>query len=267
MLKYFCFFLILGFSFFAEAQQKKAMTYQQQVQAQRSVRDAPRAIPETRFRILAMFDQAFTSPKTLNDFKNEELWAGTNAAGDTFSSLPGFITGFGVKSGAAVYSLELAQYGTKLPGGSVSSTTTVRDSLDVQTLQLAYDHVFQDDPNDSIELGVGAGVALKFRYINHIATTSIGQPDNETAIVWEDTPFILKIRTAYNYYFSENVGVRLGVGYQYLTSDSLKAADNYNANYFGTPITSGRTLTDANNQNVKVDLSGITASLGLSVNF
>lgn len=267
MIKMFCFFFILSFSGFAEAQQKKAMTYQQQVQAQRSVRDAPRAIPEATFRLLAMFDQAFTSPKDLNDFKNEQLWSGTNAAGDTFSALPGFSAGIGYKSGSSIYSLELDQHGKKLSGGSVSSTTTARDSLDVQTLQLVYDYVFQDDPDDSIELGVGAGLALRFRYTNHVTTSSIGQPDNESAIAWEDTPYVFKLRAAYNYYFSENVGARLGVGYQFLTSDNLKAADNYNASYFGVPVTSGKTLTDVNNQNVKIDLSGVTASLGLTVNF
>lgn len=260
-------FAILVFSTLTLAQQKKAMTYQQQVQAQRSVRDAPRAIPETTVRILMSYDNAFTSPKELNDFRNDQLWAGTEASGETFSSLGGFSAGIGYKSGPSVFSIELDQHGKKLSGGTVSSTTTVRDSIDVQTLQVVYDHVFQDSPEDSIELGFGAGVALRFRYINHITTSSIGSPDNETAIIWEDKPFVLKIRTAYNYYFSENVGVRVGVGYQYLMSDSLKAADTYNATYFGVPVTSGKPLTDANNQNVKIDLSGITASLGLSVNF
>jgi hypothetical protein len=259
--------VILLLPLLSEAQQKKAVTFQQQVQSQRAVRDAPRAIPETHFRILAGFDQLFTSPKELNDFRNDQLWVGTPAAGETFSALQGFNVGIGYKNESSVYSLELEQHGKKLSGAAVSTTTTVRDSIDVQTLQLVYDHVFQDSPEDSIELGIGAGMALKFHYINHITNSSIGLPDQETGVTWKSTPFVLKVRTAYNYYFSENVGVRVAVGYQYLVSDNLEAAENYNVTYFGIPVTSGKTLTDANNQNVKIDLSGVQLSAGLSVNF
>jgi len=263
--------LIFILPLLSEAQQRKAVTFQQQVQSQRAVRDAPRAIPETHFRILASFDQAFTSPKQLNDFRNEQLWVGTPAAGETFSALPGFNFGIGYKDGSSIYSLELGQHGQKLSSAqtssSVSQTTSVRDSIDVQTLQLVYDHIFQDSPDDAIELGLGAGMALRFHYINHITNSAIGVPDQETGVTWKAAPFVLKVRAAYNYYFSENVGVRAAVGYQHLVSDNLEAADNYNVTYFGVPVTSGKTLTDANNQNVKIDLSGIQASFGLTVNF
>lgn len=266
-MRLFIYLILIFLPFLTEAQQRKAVTYQQQVQEQRAVRDAPRAIPVTRFRILASYDQAFTSPKDLNDFKNNQLWAGTSAAGETFSGLPGFSTGIGFKVDNSIYSLEFDQHGKKLSSGSVSATISVRDSVETETLQIVYDHVFQDSPDEAWELGIGVGKALKFRYINHITTSSIGDPDNETGIIWEDTPFVLKARATYNYYFSANVGVRLSVGYQYLVSEELKAADTYNATYFGIPVTSGKPLTDANNQNVKVDLSGVQASVGLSVNF
>ena len=259
--------ILFFFGLQTSAQQRKAVTYQQQVQAQKAEREAPHAIIETKYRIVGAFEQAFTSPKDLNDFRNEQLWVNTPAAGETFSSLPGFAASFGYKKENSIYSLELDQYGKKLSSADVSATTSVRDSIEVETLQLTYDHVFQDSPEDSIELGAGIGKALKFRYINHITTTSIGNPANETGIIWEDSPFVFSVRAAYNYFFSANVGLRFAVGYQYLTSDELKAADTYNATYFGIPVTSGKSLTDSNNQNVKMDLSGVKATAGLSVNF
>jgi hypothetical protein len=260
-------FFILAFCPALQAQQKKAMTYQQQVQSQKNVKDAPKAIPETRFRFLALFEDAFTSPKDLNDFKNQQLWAGTGVSNETFSALPGFSVSAGIKSGNGIYSLELDQHGKKLPSGSVSATMSVRDSVETQTLQIGYDHVFQSDPLESFEIGLSAGQALKFRYINNISVSNIGAPDTVTGVIWEDTPYVFRVRGAYNYYFSANVGLRLALSYTMLTSDSLKAADNYNVNYNGQPVTSGRTLTDVNGNAVKMDLSGVRAGAGISVNF
>jgi hypothetical protein len=254
---------IFLFSFEASAQQKKAVTYQQQVQSQRAVKDAPKAIPETRFRILALFEEAFTSPKDLNDYRTQQI----NLGAETFSNLSGFSASFGYKSGSGIFSLELDQHNQKLSSYSVSSTFTVRDSIESETVQLTYDRVFQSAPEDSFELGIGAGKALKMRYVSYITISSAGNPNNETGVTWEDTPYVFKVRGAYNYYFSANVGLRLALGYQFFTTDQLKAAENYSFTYQGTPITSGRVLKDANGNDVKLDLSGFTAALGLSVNF
>ena len=269
LIKTFLFSFVFSWFFFfpfnAHAQQKKAQTYQQQVQAQHEAQHpTQRAIVETKVRLVANFEYTNTSPKDLNDYRSQSMWVGTPAAAQSFGSLSGFSVGVGYKVGQGYLSLEL-EHGSQVlsnAAANASGTTTVQDSVEYQTVQIVYDWIYQTSPDYSFEIGLGLGEATQFHYVNALNVNG-----TLTTINWGDTPFVYKLRGFYSYHFSENVRFRVGAAYEGLSSNGLKAEADYNATYGGQPITKGLPFNDANNQSVKMDLSGFRASAGIVVAF
>lgn len=246
------------------AQQKKATTFQQQIQNQRLAQTATTQVNQSLFRIIAAGEYANVTPGMLNSFRSGNLWNSTTASQGTFSNLFGFNIGAGYYIKSGYLGIEFNRLTQELPDTLITSTTTsIQDSVELETLQINYDWVFQDNHNDSYEIGLSLGMATKFRYYNILNNNGTRE-----TLYWQDTPFVAKVRGFYNYHFSQNVRFRIGLFYEYATSNNLKADSHHpTISFNGQPVTANQVLTDSQGSNLKVDLSGIRALAGLVVAF
>ena len=94
----------------AVAQQKKAVTFQQQVQNQRSLQPGvPSNIPSVDYRLLAQFQFANAYPYPLNDAREEYLDDGTGTTRGGFYNLSGFTVGFAYRLFTGFLGLEFGR--------------------------------------------------------------------------------------------------------------------------------------------------------------
>ena len=256
--------LISLLSWSVQAQQRKAVSFQQQVQSQKAAQSPSVNVEQSPFRITAGVEVANADLSSLNAYRDTILWNGTTVTTGSFNNLTGFNIGAGYYWGPGYLSLEFNRESQDLPATLVTGTgTSVQDSIEMETLQLAYDWVFQKSQTGSFELGLSAGMATQFKFINIFTATGY----HET-LYWNDTPFVFKLRAFYNYHFSQQVRLRVGLAYESITSDNLKADSNHpNLSLYGAPITSGQKLLDVQGKAVKVDASGARGLLGLEVAF
>jgi hypothetical protein len=261
--KFIAISIFIFFSFKTHAQHRKATTFQDQVRSQRASNTATKTIPKINYRILANFEYANSAPNNLNTFRSEILWGGTTATEGQFSDLTGFSVGTGFMLYEGFLGLELEYASQNLPNTEIGvSGTSIQDGFEYETVQLTYDWVFQESLEHSFELGFGIGMATKFKFTQKILTSS-----TET-VIWKDSPFTFKLRGFYSYHFSEHVRIRLGLGYEGLSSNSLKSeGDHPGVTLNGQPISSGLTLQNSSFENVTADLTGARASAGLVVAF
>ncbi len=259
---FFVFFLLISLN--VNAQQRTAVTFQQQVQAQKSAQTPTAAITQPSFRIIAAGEYANGHFDNFNEIRARNLWNGTTASGGSFNNLTGFNVGVGFNLGPGFLGLEFNRNSQRLPVTIITgSAIAVQDTIDIETIQLAYDWVWQNSLEHSYELGLSAGTATKFRYGQLITSTGAGGYNE--SVYWEDNPYIVRLRGAYNYHFSQDVRFRFALAYENAISDNLKADANHVTTYNGTPITSGRRLTNSLNQPITIDMSGVRVDLGLVI--
>lgn len=255
---------LISFVFFlgvnkASAQQKKAVTYQQQIESQRLARSGYKPIPVTTLRILADFEYSNTRPSNLNDNRSRVLWNGTTPTVGTFSSPMGFKVGIGYSIWNGFVGINFGRISEELGVTNIPSTTTsVRDGFELEQISVSYDYVIQDDPEYSYELGGAVGYATKFRFYNYLENNGTSEVIN-----WSDNPMLIRLSGSFNYHFSEHVRARVGIGYELATSSSLKSEEAHPAQ----TIIQGQNLLDADGNNLKVDFSGLRANAGLIVSF
>lgn len=246
------------------AQQRKAVTFSQQVQQQRDQQPgAPAAIGSVNTRLLAQFVFANSNPKDLNDAREEYLNDGTGTTRGGFYNLTGFAVGLAYRISSGFLGLEFGRIIETLNATPILVPTpagTVKESFEIETIYLTHDWVFQDVAQHSFEVGGGLGYVSQFKLREQLSGT--GQ-----TVTWQANPLAAQIRFSYSYHFSQNVRFRANVGYEYITPTELKAVDDYtNINYYGTPLASGRTLQNFNGP-VNVDFSGVRGAAGVVVAF
>lgn len=256
------FFLLFASS--AQAQQRKAVTFSQQVQQQRDQQPgAPIAIGTVDYRLLAQFVFANSYPKDLNDAREEFLNDGSGTTRGGLYNLTGFGVGLAYRLSSGFLGLEFGRIIETLSATPIlvpAPAGTVKESFEIETIYLTHDWVFQDVAQHSFEVGGGLGYASQFKLREQLSST--GQ-----TITWQANPLAVQIRFAYSYHFSQNVRFRTNVGYEYITPTELKAAEDYtNINYYGAPLTSGRALQNSG-EPVKVDFSGVRGAVGVVVAF
>ena len=252
-------FIVLFFSLLAEAQHKKANTYQQQVQSQRTEFAKEETLPEVQFRLLANFEYANVNPSALNENRTRTLWNGSTVTQGTFSAPIGFSVGAGYSIWDGFLGFEFGRVSEELASTPIqATTTTVKDGFDLEYVSLTYDYVIPYTAEHSFEAGGAIGTALKFRFYNLLES-----PTASEIIYWQDTPLIFKIRGAYNYHFSKHVRFRAALGYEMASSSNMTSDENHPTQ----TISQGQPLRDGNGQNVKVDFSGLRGTAGLVVAF
>lgn len=252
------------FAVSAPAQQRKAVTFSQQVQHQRDQQPGtPAAIGSVDYRLLAQFVFANANPKDLNDAREEYLDDGSGTTRGGFYNLTGFSVGLAYRLSSGFLGLEFGRAIETLSATPIlfpAPAGTIRESFEIETIYLTHDWVFQDVAQHSFEVGGGIGYASQFKLREQLSGT--GQ-----TVTWQANPLAAQIRFSYSYHFSQNVRFRTNVGYEYITPAELKAAEDYtNINYYGTPLASGRALQNSGGP-VQVDFSGVRAAVGVVVAF
>ncbi|MGZ3690461.1 MAG: hypothetical protein ACXVAX_03095 [Pseudobdellovibrio sp.] len=248
---------LLGFS--VQAQQRKAVSFQQQVQSQKTA-DPTANVTQPTFRILAAGEYANGNLDSLNQLRAANRWNGTTTTGGSFNNLSGFNIGLGYHLGPGFLGLEFNRDSQFLGATNIASGGfAVQDTLEIETVQLTYDWVWQNSVNQSYELGLSAGTATKFKF-GQLITGSYTEN-----IYWQDNPIVGRFRFAYNYHFSQQVRLRFGLAYELATTDNIKADANHASTMYGQPITSGRRLTDSQGHPTTIDMSGVRVDLGLVI--
>lgn len=215
------------------------------------------------YRLLANYDFVMTSPSDLNNQRSQFLWNNTTATQGTFGNMNGFSVGAGYLAGQGFLGLEYAHTSQDLSNTLISpGTFSVKDSFNYDTVYLLYDWLLGQGPNQSYELGLGVGQAIKFQYHNILSGSGTTED-----LIWQATPVVFKLRAHYNHYFSNNVRFRVGATYENATSSSMKADSNHPTIIInGSGVVSGQTLKTAGSD-TKVDISGLRLSAGLVVAF
>ncbi len=246
----------------AVAQQRKAVTFQQQVQNQRSQQPgAPSSIPSVDYRLIAQYQFANAYPYPLNDAREEYLDDGTGTTRGGFYNLSGFTVGLAYRLPTGFLGLEFGRVRQDLAATAILAPSgTINESFEIETLYLTHDWIFQNVPEHSFEVGGGLGYATQFKLREQFSS-------NSQTVTWQANPLTGQIRFSYSYHFSHNVRFRTHVGYEYISPTEIKAAEDYsNITYYGQPLTSGRSLQNFNGA-VQVDFSGVRAAAGVVVAF
>ena len=252
------FFIIFALSF-------SAATGQAQKRGSPSVAPAkPSMGSPVKFRFLANYDFVMTSPSDLNNQRAQFLWNSATATQGTFNNMNGFAIGGGYFLNQGFLGVEYSHVLQDLSNTLISpGTYSVKDSFNYDTVYVLYDWVFNKGANQSYELGLGVGQAIKFQYHNIITTGNVTED-----LFWQSTPIVFKARAHYSYHFSDNVRLRLGATFENATSSSMKADSNHpTITVNGTGIVSGQTLKNTSGSDTKVDISGFRLNAGLVVAF
>lgn len=240
-------------------------TAQAQKRGSPSVAPARPSSGSVKFRLLANYDFIMTSPGDLNNQRSENLWNSTTATQGVFNNLNGFSVGGGYMLSQGFLGLEYSHATQDLPNTLIApGTYSVKDSFNYDTVYLLYDWVFNKGANQSYELGLGIGQAIKFQYHNIFTNGAITED-----LYWQATPLVFKARAHYNYHFSSNVRLRLGATYENATSSSMKADSNHpTVTINGLGVVSGQNLKSViSGADTKVDISGFRLNAGLVVAF
>ena len=217
------------------------------------------------FRLLANYDFIMTSPSDLNNQRAQPpLWNSTTATQGSFNNMNGYTLGGGYFMGKGFLSVEYSHALQELPNTLIApGTYSVQDTLIYDAVYVLYDWVFNKSGNQSYELGLGLGQAIKFQY--HNILTSGGVTED---LYWKATPMVFKARANYSYHFSDHVRVRVGATYENATSSSMKADSNHpTITINGAAVVSGQTLKSPGGTDTKVDISGFRFNAGLVVAF
>ena len=258
---------LLQFSI-AESQQRKANTSQSQFQAAKAgeASTVQSYKSTTKVRILAQFDFGQVTPSDLNSGRSEYQWNSFASSPGSFSAVSGYSFSLSYRLGGGFLGLNYSHASQELSSGSInaSGTTTVQDTFEYDLVGLVYDWNFQSQRSSSYDVGIGAGQAVKYRFHSFFNTAGVIED-----LYWEDIPYYAKIYGGYSFHFSENVHLRTGLEYLYVTSGHLAADRNHPAitDSSGAPITSGEIFRRLSGSAVKADLSGFKVSLGLGVAF
>ena len=216
------------------------------------------------FRLLANYDFIMTSPGDLNGQRASFLWNSTTATQGTFNNMNGFTVGGAYFLGQGFLGVEYSHALQELQNTLIApGTYSVKDTFNYDTVYVLYDWVFNKGSNQSYELGLGVGQAIKFQYHN-VLTTAVTED-----LFWQATPMVFKARANYSYHFSNHVRLRVGATYENATSSSMKADSNHpTITVNGSGIVSGQTLKSASTgADTKVDVSGFRFNAGLVVAF
>lgn len=216
------------------------------------------------FRLLANYDFIMTSPSELNDQRSQNLWNSTTATQGSFNNFNGYTIGASYFMGKGFLGVEYSHALQELPNTLIApGTYSVQDTFVYDSVYLLYDWVFNKGANQSYELGLGLGQALKFQYHNIFTNGNVTED-----LYWQATPMVFKARAHYSYHFSKHVRFRLGATYENSTSSSMKADSNHpTITVGGSGIVAGQTLKGAGATDTKVDISGFRLSAGLVVAF
>lgn len=216
------------------------------------------------FRLLANYDFIMTSPNELNDLRTQNLWNSTTATQGTFNNMNGFTIGGGYFMGKGFLGVEYSHALQELPNTLIApGTYSVQDTFIYDSVYVLYDWVFNKGGNQSYELGLGIGQALKFQYHNIFSNGGVTED-----LFWQATPMVFKARAGYSYHFSNHVRVRVGATYENATSSSMKADSNHpTITVNGGGVVSGQTLKSGSGADTKADISGFRLNAGLVVAF
>lgn len=246
------------------AQQKKAVSFQQQVKDQTATPSLSTILIATKYRILAEVTFKNSNASDFNDARSLNLWNTTTASPGKFDNLAGFNIGLSYLISSGYLGLEFGRVSQQLSNTTIAPlTTTVNDSIDIETLYLTHDWVYQTTNSQSFEAGLGIGYTTQFKFKNTFTTNGA-----INTLTWQANPFAAQVRFSYNYHFSHNVRFRANLGYEYITPSEVKTAEDYSSTvYFGQPLTSGQPFLDSNSQSVKADFSGAKAAMGIVIAF
>lgn len=230
-----------------------------------SVAPARPSTGNVKFRLLANYDFVMTSPSDLNNHRSVSLWNSTTATQGTFNNMSGFDIGAGYFMNQGFLGVEYAHTTQELPNTLISpGSYSVKDTFVMDTIYVVYDWVFNKGANQSYELGLGIGQAIKFQFHNIFTTGAVTED-----LYWQANPIIFKVRANYNYHFSSHVRARLGATYENATSSTMKADSNHpTITIGGTGVVSGQTLRNpSTGADTKADMSGFRLNAGLVVAF
>ncbi len=241
-----------------------AITAEAQKRGSPSVAPArPSSSSPVSFRLLANYDFIMTTPGDLNDQRASFLWNSTTATQGTFNNMNGFTVGGAYFLGQGFLGVEYSHALQELQNTLIApGTYSAKDTFNYDTVYVLYDWVFNKGSNQSYELGLGVGQAVKFQYHNVNVNTDTGVIED---LFWQATPMVFKARAHYSYHFSNHVRLRVGATYENATSSSMKADSNHTS--FIPAIVSGQTLKGAGGSDTKVDVSGFRFNAGLVVAF
>lgn len=224
----------------------------------------PSSGSSVRFRLLANYDFVMTNPSELNSQREAFFWNSTTATQGSFNNMNGFTVGGSYYLGEGFLGVEYSHVLQELANTLIApGTYSVKDTFNYDTVYIVYDWVFNKGANQSYELGLGIGQAIKYQYHNIVSNGGVTED-----LFWQATPMVFKARAYYSYHFSNHVRARLGATYENATSSSLKADSNHPTVIVnGTGVVSGQTLKNSNGSDTKVDISGLRLSAGIVVAF
>ena len=218
------------------------------------------------FRLLANYDYIMTNPNDLNTYGSNTSWGGTTKAQGDFSNMNGYSLGGGYLIGNGYLGVEYAYGMQDLPTTNIIATTnTIQYTFDYQTIYVLYDWTFNFGINQSYEFGGGIGYAIAYQYHWVYKTNSVLEE-----VIWQahPSPILFKVRASYSYHFSENLRLRAGATYEYITSSNILADTTHSGLIVnGSGIIANQNLKSASGQNVTIDMSGLRLSVGLVAAF
>lgn len=214
----------------------------------------------SQYRLYGDYNYIMASPSDVNSYGSSLTWGGTTQYDHSISNLNGFSIGAGYKISTGYFSLEYNYALQELPTKTIlPGPNTIQYSFDYLTIYALHDWVFDSGTNQSYELGVGLGYAVKYRY--HWLQNSGGATEE---VIWQANPLVAKVRANYNYHFSDYLKIRMGASYEYATSSNM-SSDSAHPLILGG-IVSGQPLRNGT-QDVKVDISGLRINAGLLLEF
>lgn len=192
------------------------------------------------------------------------MWNSTTPSDGKLNATAGFTISGAYRISSGFLGLEYNLASQELGSTTVTpTTTTVKDAIETQTVYATYDHIVYEKSNQYFNVGGGVGYAINFKFINKI---NFGTSEQD--VTWQANPIIFKLRGTYNYGFSENIIAKFGLGYEYASTNSVSADQNYpGVTFNGSSVVSGATLKNTTGSDVKVDLSGLRLFAGVTVAF
>lgn len=205
---------------------------------------------------------SFINPKTLNAYLADEADRLNVKSQYKFSGG----MNFGLR-GEYTF-LEVASVGLRLDYFSSSTTyatveknnqkANIRSTLTAVPVYLTAGYKYQASTNWSVGPTVGIGFPLSFKYTTEVTSSNIptlknGEPS------YSDSPLTWIAGGFTQYQLTDSIAIRGDLEYRYLVSSQLRLDEKY------MDEKAGRLFENKDKENIKVDLSSFTTSLGVTL--
>lgn len=210
------------------------------------------------------YDQMTVNPTKMNEARENLLWNTTTPSGGKFNQLTSTSVEVGFRAlGPGFFFLQYNTGTQTLANTTVFGTpTTVEDSFKYDSLYLIYDYPVAAG-NWMLMFGGGVGTTQKFELHQKVGG---GGSINED-ITWKGSAMPFKLRATLGYPLFSSVNIFLRAQYESVSA-KLKAAQAYQSQINGQPITSGQEFQNFTpGTSAPADLSGLRLGLGLAFVF